>query len=71
MHVHRCCALALLLWYFIDRKLHINDPSIYEEYKLHRDSEQCATVGVLRELLNCRDSINIIGYFNYDEVTRN
>ena len=41
----------------------INESSICEVYKLHSDSEQCATVGVLRELLNCRGG--------YDEVTRN
>ena len=36
--------------------------SICKLYKLHSDSEQCATVGVLRELLNCRDGINVIEY---------
>ena len=40
-----------------------------EVYKLHSDSEQCATVSVSRELLNCRDGINMIEYFDYDEVT--
>ena len=38
-------------------------------YKIHNDSEQCATVGVLRELINCRYGINVIGYFNHDEKT--
>ena len=32
-------------------------------------SEQFATVGVLRELINCRDGINVIDYFNHDEIT--
>ena len=38
-------------------------------YKLYSDSEQCATVGLLRELLNCRDGINDIEYLRYDEIT--
>ena len=45
--------------------LHINEQSVFKLYKLHSDS---ATVGVLRELLNCRDDINTVKYFNYDEV---
>ena len=50
--------------------LHVNEQSIIKQlYKLHSDGEQCATVGVLDELLNCRDGINDIEYFTYDEIT--
>ena len=38
-------------------------------YKLHSDGEQCATVGVLKQLFNYRDGIKVIEYFNYDKVT--
>ena len=38
---------------------------------LHSDSEQCATVdvGLLVELLNCSEGINVIEYSTYNEVT--
>ena len=52
-----------------DRKLHGNEQSICDLYKLHSDSEQCVTVDVLRELLNCTDYINGIVYSTYDELT--
>ena len=45
--------------------------SICELYKLHSDSDQCATVGVLRELLRCKDGINDIDYLTYDELCTN
>ena len=48
--------ITLLLYFYdvsFDRKLHVNEQSICKLYKLHSHSEQCATVGVLRELLNC------------------
>ena len=38
-------------------------------YKLHNDNEQYATVSVLRDLIDCRDGINDIHYFNYDDIT--
>ena len=63
--------IVLLPYYYdvsFDRKLHGNEQSICD-YKLHSDSEQCATVDVLRELLNCRDDINGIEYSTYDEIT--
>ena len=37
-------------------------------YDIHSDSEQYATVGVLRDLINCRDGINVIDYYNYDDI---
>ena len=36
---------------------------------VHCDSEQYATVGVLRDLIKCRDGINVIDYYNYDDTT--
>ena len=47
----------------------INELSICEVYNLHNDSEQCAAVGALRELPNCREGINMIEYVNCDEVS--
>ena len=38
-------------------------------YDTFSQSEQRATVGVLRQLLNRRDGINMIKCFKYDEVT--
>ena len=35
-----------------DSNLYVNEQSICKLYKLHSDSEQCATVGVLRKLHN-------------------
>ena len=64
--------IALLRYLYnisFDRKLHINGQAICSLYKIHNDSEQFATVGVLRELINCRDGINVIDYFNHDEIT--
>ena len=52
-----------------DTKLHVNEQSICKLYKLHNANEQYATVGVLRYLINCRDGINDIHYFNYDDIT--
>ena len=52
-----------------DRKLHVNEQAICNLYKIHSDSEQFATVGVLRDLINCRDGINVIDYVNHDEIT--
>ena len=49
-------------------KLDVNEQSICNLYKLHNDNEQYAIVGVLRELINCRDGINGIHYFNYDDI---
>ena len=54
---------------YFDRKLHLNEQSICNLYKIHSDSEQYATVGVLRDLINCRDGINVIDYYNYDDIT--
>ena len=50
-------------------RLHVNEESICKVYKSHGDSEQSATVGVLRDLINCRDGINDIDCFNDDEMT--
>ena len=36
---------------------------------LMSDDEQYATVGLLRDLINCRNGINDIDYFNYDDIT--
>ena len=48
-----------------DRKMHVNEQSICNLYKIHSDSEQYATVGVLRDLINCRDGINVMDYLYY------
>ena len=67
-----CANIALLRYLYdvsFDRKLHVNEQAIYNLYKIHSDSEQFATVGVLRDLINCRDGINVIDYFNHDEIT--
>ena len=46
-------------------KLHVNEQSICNLYKLHNYNEQYATVGVLRDLINCRDGTHDIHYFVY------
>ena len=59
--------IALLRYLYdvsFDRKLHVNEQSICNLYNIHSDSEQYATVGVLRDLINCRDGINVIDYYN-------
>ena len=64
--------IALLRYLYdvsFDRMLHVNEQSICNLYKIHGDSEQYATVGVLGDLINCRDSINVIDYYNYDDIT--
>ena len=64
--------IALLRYLYddsFDRRLHVNEQSICNLYKIHSDSEQYATVGVLRDLINCRDGINVIDYYNYDDIT--
>ena len=33
------------------------------------DNQQYATVGVLKALINCRDGIHDIHYFNYDDIS--
>ena len=65
------CTFALFIIYDVsfDGKLHVNEQSIYNLYKIHGDTEQYATVGVLRDLINCRDGINVIDYYNYDDIT--
>ena len=40
----------------IDSKLHVNDQTICNFYKFN-DNEQYATVGVLQDLINCRDGL--------------
>ena len=60
--------IALLRYLYdvsFDRKLHVNEQSICNLYKIHSDSEQYATVGVLRYLINCRDGINVMDYLYY------
>ena len=52
-----------------DMKLHVNEQSICNLYKSHNDNEQYATFGVLIDLINCRDGINDIHYFNHDDIT--
>ena len=47
----------------------MNEQSICKVYTLPNESEQDATVGVMRDLLNCRDGIYDIGYLNYVEIT--
>ena len=64
--------IALLRYFYdvsFDRKLRINEQVICKVYKLPNESEQSATVGVMRDLLNCRDGIYDIDYFSYDEIT--
>ena len=64
--------IALLRYLYdvsFDRKLHVNEQSICNFYKIHSDSEKYATVGVLRDLINCRDGIHVIDYYNYDDIT--
>ena len=51
---------------YFDRKLRINEQSICKVYKLPNDSEQDATIGVMKCLLSCREGIYDIGYLNYD-----
>ena len=63
-------ALLRYLYYVsFDRKLHVNEQSICNLYKIHSDSEKYATVGVLGDLINCRDGIHVIDYYNYDDIT--
>ena len=50
-----------------DMKLHVDEQSTCKLYKLHCDNEQYAAFGVLKDLINCRDGINDIDYFNYDD----
>ena len=60
--------IALMHYYYdvsFDRKLQY----IRELFKLHSDSEQCATVGVLREILNPIHGMNMIEHVYHDEVT--
>ena len=64
--------IALLRYLYnisLDRTLHINEQAICSLYKILNDSEQFATVGVLKELINCRDGIHVIDYFNHSEIT--
>ncbi len=64
--------IALLRYLYdvsFDRKLHVNEQYICNVYKMPSDSEQYATVGVLRDLINCRDGINVIDYYNYVDIT--
>ena len=49
--------------------LTISRPYISKVYKLPNESEQDARVGVMRDLLNCRDGIYDIDYVSYDEIT--
>ena len=49
-------------------KLHDNEQTICNFYKFN-DDEQYATFGVLRDLINCRDGLYDIHYFNYDDIT--
>ena len=63
--------IALLRYFYdvsFDRKLHINEQSICKVCKLPNESEQDA-LGVMRDLLKCRDGIYGIGYLNYDDIT--
>ena len=64
--------IALLCYLYdvsFDRKLHINEQSIRKVYKLPNESEQDATVVVVRDLLHYRGGIYDIDYLNYDEIT--
>ena len=45
-----------------------HDRSRYAAYSVN-DNEEYATVGVLRDLINCRDGLYGIHYFNYDDIT--
>ena len=54
----------------IDTKLHVNEQNICNFYKFN-DNEQYATFGVLRDLINCRDGLYDIHYFNYDAIGSN
>ena len=47
----------------------VNEQYICKVYKLPNESEQDATVGVMIDLLYCRDGIYDIDYLNYDEIT--
>ena len=46
-----------------DMKLRVNEQSVCNLYELHSDNEHYATVGVLIDLINCRDGINDIDFF--------
>ena len=64
--------IAVLRYFYyvsFDRKLRINEQSISKVYKSPNESEQDATVGVMRDLLNCRDDIYDIDYLNCDDIT--
>ena len=61
--------LRYLYYVSFDMKLHANEQSICNLYKLHNDNEEYATVGVLLDWINCIDGINDIHYFNYDYIT--
>ena len=51
-------------------KLHVNAQSVCNLYKLHSDNEQYATVGVLIDVMNCRDGINDIDVLlNYYDIS--
>ena len=63
--------IALLRYFYVsfDWKLRNNEQYICKVYKLPNESEQVVIVGVMRDLLNCRDGIYDIDYLNYDEIT--
>ena len=52
----------------IDTKLHVNEQTICNLYKLKNENEQYATVGVMRYLINCRYGLYDIHYLNYDDI---
>ena len=47
---------------------HLYDVYICNFYKFN-DNEQYATVGVLQDLINCRDGLYDIHCYNYDDIT--
>ena len=69
------CALSpmganiALFRYLYDVSFDRNEQYICNLYQIHSDSEQYATIGVLRDLINCRDGINVIDYYNYGDIT--
>ena len=58
-----------LMHYYYDFSFCWKLQYIREVFKLHSDSEQCATVGVLREVFNCTYGVNMIEYFSHYTVT--
>ena len=60
---------VIYMMFRLNRKLHVSEQAICNLYNIHSDSEQYATVGVLRDLINCRDGIYVIDYFNHDDIT--